>query len=190
MAERAQSINDGVACHHDLLSRNPFEEKFVARERRRSKVNSGEDGDQPSVCLFGERIVNIVAAQTRFNMTDRDLAIIGGKRRRESGCRVPLHQNHIRLKTSASILYRVEHSSGEGIQGLVGAHHIQIKIGFDLEKLERMIKHRPVLARVNYGGLELVGTTPQFMNDKSEFDCLRPGAENGYNATFHNAPAT
>jgi hypothetical protein len=96
-----------------------------------------------------------MTAQSGLDVTNRNPAIVSSKGRSKSGGGVALYQHHMGLKAVARIFDRVQDASGKRVERLVRAHNIQVEVGLDLEVLENVVKHRPMLASVYHRGLKL-----------------------------------
>jgi len=63
----------------------------------RGKVQAGQLGDQAAIGLFGERIVEIIGAQSGFHMPNRDPVVKSCQGSSEGGGGISLHQNQLRM---------------------------------------------------------------------------------------------
>jgi hypothetical protein len=183
-AEAAQRVDDCIAGDHDIFLRDALGQERVARMACGREVNARESRNQAAIGFFGKRIVNVVAAQARFDVTDGNFAIVGSERGAEGRGRVSLNKDHVRAKSVAGIFDRVDDAAGQQAERLIRAHHVQIEIRDDIEMLQHLIEHRAVLAGVNNGGLEFVRMAAQLVNDEGELNCLWPRSKDGDDSAF------
>ena len=119
-------------------------------------MNAGEHRNTSAVGLFGKGIVNIMASQTGLDVTHRNFGVIGRERGSEGSCCITLYEHHVGLETPTGIFDRIKYADGKRVERLVGTHHVKVEVGLDLEKLESVVQHCPMLSGMYYRSVELI----------------------------------
>lgn len=171
-----QGVDDGVAGHKDFVVGKAFLQKVCPGCCRWREMQVREVGGKHAVGFLRPGRVQIVRAKARFHMGDGDVVIKGGQGRAEDGGRVSLNHDHIRLLFVQIAIQGFDGAGGQASQGLVVLHQVQIHIRDDLECLEHLIQHFPVLGSDADAAVEL-GICLEGQNDRGQFDGLRPGAK-------------
>ena len=132
---------------------------------------------QQPIHLLRPWAINIMCTQTSFHMSHRYLLI---KSSQSCSCRsgsIPMYQYHIGLYLFQYITHTGQHTSGHIIQILSLLHDIQIIIRFDVEYLQHLIQHFPMLSGYAHHSLYPFWLFLEFFHQRSHLDCLRTGAE-------------
>jgi hypothetical protein len=66
-------------------------------------------------------------------------------------------------KAVTGVLDSVNDATRQQTQRLIGTHHIQVKVGFDLEELQSMVEHGQMLTGVHDRDLKFVRALTQFV---------------------------
>src|ERR1700722_5632391 len=101
VAEPPQRIYDGISGDHYFCSRNALGQQSLARMSRRSEVNLRDDGNEPAVRFLWEGVINVVTPKSCFDVSNRNLAVVGGESRPESRCGIALNQDYVGLEAMA-----------------------------------------------------------------------------------------
>src|ERR1041385_6555633 len=104
LSEGAECVDDRVSRDDNLASGNSLSQQVVTRAYGWGEVNIGYCPNQLPVGFFRERIVEIVAAQPRFDVSDGNLAIVGSESGGKSRGRIALDQNDVWLEAVAGVL--------------------------------------------------------------------------------------
>ena len=185
-----QSVDDGVAGDIDILLHTlPMEVCHICLGG--SKMQIGNIGGQGPVHLLREGGVFVKGTQPRFHMAHLHLGIERSQSRHKGGGSVAVDQHQIRLGLFQHIPQTAEGLDGDAHQGLGRLHDIQIVIRGDLESLQHLIQHFPVLGGDADNALHFFPAL-QFLHQRRHFDGFRTGAENRHHFdlihVFHPFP--
>lgn len=89
--------------------------------------------------------MDVARAQARLDMAYRDSLVVGSQCTGHGGGRIAVHQHQIRLFHRQHWAQALQHVRGEVREILPRLHHIQIVMRLDLEPIQHMIEHLPVL---------------------------------------------
>ena len=78
-------------------------------------------------------------------MANRDVPVEPGKARCEGRRRVAMYEDQVGSERIEDIVKPLKHSAGYAAEALPRAHQVEIKVGNDVEQLEHLIEHLPVL---------------------------------------------
>jgi len=176
LQRQQQRVDDRVARHEDGLRRHPLPEEVVPADLRRREVQPGQVCRQYPVHLFRPGRQLVAGPEPGLDMAHGDPMIEGGQRRRKDRCRVALHQDQVGLFLREVPVQSENRGHGEACQGLVRAHEVQVRIGLDVEGLQDLVEHLPVLGGDADPRLEPAGPL-QFADDRGQLDRFRPCAE-------------
>ena len=121
--------------------------------------------------------VNIVCPKSCLDMPHRNLLIKSGQCRCRGSSRIPMNQNNIRSCFLQYIPHTSQHPCRNIVQILSLLHDIQIIIRFDVEYLQHLIQHFPMLSGYAHHSLYPFWLFLEFFHQRSHLDCLRTGAE-------------
>ena len=115
-------IHYSVSRNYDFFRRHALGQKVFPRQRRGRKMKFRDHSRQAAIYFLRIWVVDVPAAQTRFHVCHRNLAIerreCGGKRR---GC-VTLNQQAIKLGRGQRCLGCLKHSPRDLVQALIVRH--------------------------------------------------------------------
>ncbi len=182
-----QRIDAGVAGDPDGGFRMSLRQQRLPGGLRRGEMQVGDLGDQPAVHLLGEGGVLVPGPKPRLNVSDPDLAVVGGQRRGHGGGGVALHHHPVRTHLLQHRRKGLQGGRGQARQGLVRPHHVQVVVGADAEEAKHLVQDLPVLAGDADHRLQALGRL-QRAHDGRHLDRFRPGAEHGQDLQ-HAGPA-
>jgi hypothetical protein len=108
-------------------------------------VELGNRRGEPTVHLFGERLVLVVGAQPRLYMPERDFVIERRQRGDEGGGRVPLRQHNFSGRLAQHSVQPLQRAQGNLGQRLVGGHDVQVHIGRQVKQAQHLVEHLAML---------------------------------------------
>ncbi len=132
---------------------------------------------QTAVDLLRERIRSVVGAQPRFDVPDGDLAVEGREAADERRGRVPLDEHHVRADLAEDMVQCLDGVLRDLGQGLPGAHDVQIVVRRDLEDVQDLIQHLPVLRGRDRHHAKEPLFRPEADDHRSELDGVGTGPE-------------
>ena len=179
-----QGIDDGVSGDGDLRVGHALFEKVLPRAIRGGEVVGGDLADDAAVHFLGEGGPNIPGAQTRLDVADGEPAVEAAHASDEGAGGIALHDDGIGLVILDGLIDRAEEEAGESGEGLTWGHELEVKICFDLKDAQGLIEHLSMLTRGTGDGLKLGRPAAELLDDRSELDDFRPGAEENEDA-FH-----
>ncbi len=106
---RGKGINAGIARHEDALRIPTFFQQVLTGLLRGSEVQVRYQVDRLAAELLWEGGLQVVGAQPRLHMADRDLKIEAGKRRGKTGCGIAVHQHNIGPEVLQNLLHAEQH---------------------------------------------------------------------------------
>lgn len=139
-------VDHRIAGDDDAVGHEMFLHEVAARGLRRRVEMFGDEIDGAAVHLFRVRPLHVVGAQARFDMTDGNAFVEGGKRRCHGRGGVAMDEHHIGRHFVIEAVDLFEDQGRERIQRMAGAHQLQIVVGLDGENLEHLVEHLAVLA--------------------------------------------
>ena len=178
-----QRVDHRVACHENSLG-DPFRRQVPAVELRWAEVERGDVAHQRAVDLFREGRVLVPGPQPGLHMSHGNLLVKGGQRPGKGGGGIPVDQHQVGPRLLQHVLHAQQALGRNGGQGLAWLHDIQIKIRRDAKDGEYGIQHFSVLGGDAAQTLHTASTL-QFPDQRSHFDGLRTGSENGHDTDTH-----
>ena len=172
-----QGVDDGVAGDEDLPMGLLLFQVLLAQGRRREVIGRDSPRDLP-IHLLRPRAVDVVGPEPRLDMADRYLLVERSERRGGAGGRVPMDQNHIRLRLLQHIPHPGKHPGGNVVQILPLLHDVQVVIRFHFENPEHLVQHLSMLAGHAHYRFELPRMPLEFFHQGAHFDGFGAGAEN------------
>jgi hypothetical protein len=139
-------VDARVARDPDALGGNPLAQQVLARGLRRREVELGNRRGQPTVHLFGERLILVVGAQPRLHMPERDFVIECGKRGDEGGGRIALRQHDLGGRLAQYPVQPLQRAQRNLGQRLARGHNIEVYIGRQVEQAQHLVEHLAVLS--------------------------------------------
>ncbi len=95
-----------------------------------------------------------MAAESGFDVSDRDFGVGGGEGTRKGRGGVTLDDDQVRLLLGENYGELGEHSSGEVFDGLVFLHQFEIDVGGESKCGEDLVDHFAVLTGITAADLE------------------------------------
>ena len=141
-----QRIDHRVADHVHVV-RDAFAGQVLCRPGRRGEVPAGDDARRSPVHLLGERELEIVRAETRLDVGDRDVSMERGDGRRKRARGIALHDDRLRAVFVELLTDPADGAAQQVVERLARAHELQVLIEFDPEQVEHGIDELHVLAR-------------------------------------------
>ena len=100
----------------------------------------------------------------------------------QCGCharsRIAVNQHEVRLRLLQDRTHSGQHTGGYVIEVLSLFHDIQIVIRMNIENMQHLIQHLPMLPGNTYDRIENVGILLELLDKRSHFDGLWTSAEN------------
>ncbi len=118
-----------------------------------------------------------MSPQPRFDMTDGNLTVKGGKRRRGRGGGVPVNKNDIRIRFLQDVAHPQQDTARHVIKILPLLHDVQVIIRRNLKEMQHLIQHLAVLTGYAHNCLKCIGMFPEFFDQRRHLDRLRARAE-------------
>ena len=171
-----ERVHHCVTGHVNAVGVSIGGEKGIAATGGRGEKGGGHRIGNNTIHFLRERLAQIARAQTRFDVSERDVAIKAGHGCGKNGRGVALRDDPIRPKLGEDLVKARQKPRGETRKGLIRLHDVEVDVGTDVEQLKNLIEHLPVLARCANGRSHLVRALLKFEDDRGHFDCLRPGA--------------
>ena len=106
-----------------------------------------------------------------------------GERACKRGRGIAVHQHDIRLRLFKNEIQTMQRLLSNHSERLTTFHNIEIIIGLDLENIEHLIEHLPVLRGDAHNALRVLALL-QRTDERRHFDGLRPGAEHRHYLDF------
>lgn len=126
--------------------------EIVRRLLRRRKVPVGDVADNRAVDFLRKRRRAIVGAQTGFDMRHADAPVKGDHGGSHGARGVALDDQPIEGGAVEERVDLIEQPRRQAAEALAGGHRIEIEIGFDAERVERLHAHLAVLPGVDDSG--------------------------------------
>jgi hypothetical protein len=115
-----------------------------------------------------------------LDVSDRDPLVVGGQGAGQCGGGVAVHQHEVGLFHRQHRAQTLQHVRGEIREILPGLHQVQVVIRPDVEQLQDLVQHLPVLRGHADAGIHTLGAL-QGLDHRGHLDGLRARAED--NAT-------
>jgi len=109
------------------------------------KVQVGSYPGNLSVDFFRERLPFIARPQSRFNMPHLDAVIVAQQGGYHNRGRIPLNQDPVRMQVLQHRVQPGQNISRQLCEPLVGPHQIKVNIWLDIENIQNLVQHLPVL---------------------------------------------
>ena len=158
------------------LTRDVLGSKRRCRSLGRREVQIGDRARGLAVHLFGPGRGDIAAAQSRFDMADRNASEIAREARHQGRHRVPVNQHAIRSLGIEHGTQLRQRSRSHLVERLARLHQIAIDIGHDAREVQHLIEHFAVLCGDRDTDV-YTSVHPQAVDHRRHLDRFRPGAE-------------
>jgi hypothetical protein len=119
----------------------------------------------------------VSGSQAGFHVSNGNTAVKG---RHSSGhCRGGIALNHCQVKLFGGEqgVERSQYAAGGLCQSLARRHDIEVVIRLDIEALQHLVEHRPVLRRYAHPNVQWDARSTHVPDDGTEFDSLWTSAE-------------
>ena len=179
-----QGINDRIARDENLLCRHILCQEVPLGSLRGGKVQGGDAARELAVHFLRERAVDIVGAEACLHMAHGNLVVVGSQRSGKGGGSIAMHQHDVRLLLLQDLVQAHHGLGGNVKEGLSCGHDIQIVVRFDLEEVQHLVKHIPVLGRHRHHGGDFLRVLLKLQHDGCHLDGLRAGAEYSHHLDF------
>ena len=123
-------------------------------------------------------MVDIARPQTRLDMADRNLPVIGRQSPRHHRGGIALHHDPVGLLHIEDAADPGEGAGGQLVKRLARRHQVEIVIGRDIGDRQHLIEHSAMLCG-NAGARDEAIVTLQRVDQREELDRFGPCAENG-----------
>ena len=144
-------------------------------------MECGDVANDLAIHFFGPGVINVAAAQTRLDMADFDLAVIGRKRACHGGRGIALHDHPIGFFRVENFANTGQQARGERIERLVGLHDVEVMLGREFCEVQHLIQHIAMLARDADAAVK-ARVSAERMRQREQFDRLWASAENRQDA--------
>ena len=104
-------VNRRIPSHVNLFGRMVLSQEIIPGPGRWRKVQVGQVIGQPPVHFIGEWRVLIIGSQARLNVANGQVVVETDQTRRQTGNRIPNHQQHIRLPGIDNIVQVMEQAA-------------------------------------------------------------------------------
>ena len=173
-----QGVDHRVPGHQHPVHGHALGEQVLRVPGGGTEVQSRQPGDESSVRLFRERGPLVACAEPGLHVRYRDALIEACESATQGGGRVALDEHPIRAERgdrSADPAHELSRQVGEA---LLRGHDVEVDVGLELELLEHLVEHLPVLAGRHHDAL---GATPsaQLGHNRRKLDHLGAGTEDG-----------
>ncbi len=171
-----QRVDCRVPRHDNPFSGDPFPLEVVGSPGGRCKVVYGKRIDQVPVHLLRERAVTVPGAQASFDVTHRNLPVVGCQARDEGRRRVAVNEYQVRGRLQQQSVQTLDQTRRQACQVLARAHDIKINVGLDLEESEHLVEHLAMLRRDEHQRLDgrfRPGIGTQLTDDRGHLDRFR-----------------
>lgn len=128
-----QRVDAGVAGDPDAVGGLTLGEQVPPARLRWSEVPLADDVDRLAVELLGPGAVDVVRAQARLDVADRDLQVEARQRGGEARGGVAVDEDHVGALLLEDRLEPEQHVAGDVEQRLTGLHDGQVVVGLDAE---------------------------------------------------------
>ncbi len=177
-----QGIDDRVAGPVDPRLRHAFGRERTRRKDRRDEVRVGDQIHDAAVHLLGKGVLEVARAQARLDVPDAHAAVEGGDGRAHRRRRVALHEEPVRGEPREEGIEGGEDPGGDLVGGLPGAHEVEVHVRLEVEDVEHLVEHFPMLGRRAQDGLEALGLPPEPPHDRRELDGFGPRSDDEQDA--------
>ena len=174
--DHVQRVDDGIACHK-YLTVSVFLLEILLAERSRREIVCGNTPGNLAVHLLRPRAIDIVCAQTRFNVSNWNLLVECRQRRRRAGGGIAMDKHNIGLCFLEDIPHPNQHSRSHVIQVLPLLHYIEIIIRLHFEYPQHLVQHLPMLPRHAHDGPKVLRILLELLHQRTHLNRLRPGPE-------------
>ncbi|KPW52018.1 hypothetical protein ALO86_100988 [Pseudomonas syringae pv. berberidis] len=144
LSGQLQRVDHGVAGHkrHTLQA---FAQHVAAGLGSGCKQVIGDQVDATTVHLFRPGLTDVASTQARFDVADGYAPV--KRRHSRNHCRrgVTVNQNLVRLHVIQNRVDGGVKRCRQGVQGLLGAHHVEAVISLELEHVQHLLQHALVL---------------------------------------------
>src|SRR3546814_11541785 len=117
---------------------------------------SDGSADVCSSDLFGPGMIDVAATQPRLDMADRNLAEIGGKRRRHRRQRVAVNEYPVGPLGIETFTEPGDKAREQRVERLVGLHDVKVDVGDDARDLQHPVENLALLPIGTASGRERV----------------------------------
>ena len=117
-----------------------------------------------------------MGAQPRLHMAERDFAVEAGQGGRHDRGGVSLGEHQVGSMPLQAGVQSLHQSGGQGVEGLVRLHEVEVRIRLDVEQAQSLVQHLPVLGRGQHYDFPVAGAA-QGQHQGCHLDGLRPGAD-------------
>ena len=149
-----EGIDHRIPGHIDTVLFDVFFQEIGLGIGRGCKVEIRDGCRQFPVHLFWEGRILVPGTEPRFHMAYRDLLVERSQRPYKGSGGIPMDQDQIRLCLFQDFFQTHQGTAGHIIQSLACGHDVQIIIRFDLEQIQHLIQHFPVLGRHRNDGFQ------------------------------------
>jgi hypothetical protein len=171
-------VNPGVSGYRYASRIYSFGPQIRSRPRRSGEVKSAETAHNHAIHLFRERLGDVPGPQPGLYMPDWNFGIKGGQRSGQSADRISLNQDQIRSIRSQNRFQFRQNQAGSRGEGLARPHGIQIVVRFNLEDLENLVEHGPVLGRdANSNVKATIAFITEIPDYRTQFDGFGSGSK-------------
>ena len=184
-----EGIDHRIPRHIDIVFLDVFLQEIGFGIGRRCKMEICDGRRQFPVHLFWERRILVAGAESCLHMAYRDLLVESSQRSYKGRSGIPMDQDQIRLCLFQDFLQTHQGTAGHIIQSLACGHDVQIIIRFDLEQIQHLIQHFPVLGRHRNDGFQHIRILFHFQYQRAHLNGFRPGTENRHDFQFVHFPS-
>lgn len=183
-----ERVDAGVAGHPDAVGGLALVQQVPPARLRGREVEFGDDIDRLAVELLGPGAVDVVRAQARLDVPDRDLQIEARQRGGEARRGVAVDEDHVGPLALEDGLELEQHVAGDVEEGLARPHDRQIVVGLHAEHPQHLLEHLAVLAGHADDRLELALAGLELVDERAHLDGLRSRAEDEHHFSRHDRP--
>lgn len=168
-----EGVDDGVAGDGDGAVGDVFFEQVFAAEGGGREVVGGDASRQLAVHLFGPRAVDVVGAESCFDVSDGYLPVECGEGCGGAGGGVAVDEHYVGGGFREHVAHADEHAGGDIVEVLTLLHDVEVVVGGDVEDGEHLVEHLAVLSGDADDGLERVGVFLELFDERCHLDGFR-----------------
>ena len=176
-----ESVDHRVPGDVDPVLRDALPVEVLGARRPRREMDVREHARDTPVHLLGPRIVLVERPQTGLDVADLPALLERSERAGHGRRRVALDEHPVGMLLLENRAEPVDDRDRDVVQRLGVLHHVQVVIRPDLEQVEHLVEHLPMLAGHADPRLEHVRPPLELPDDGRELDRLRTRAEDSQN---------
>ena len=146
VGDHVEGVDYGVSRDGDFVGGDAFGQEIGAAQGGGGEVEGGEASGNLPVHFLGPWGIDVVGAQTCFDMADGNLPVEGGEGRGSGCCGVAVDKDDVGARLGKHIAHAGQHTGCDVVKVLPLSHDIEVVVGTDVENFQNLVEHLAVLA--------------------------------------------